>query len=141
MEKELERQRLLYCLRVSNDNDLITIMPERGTFSCACVCCLQNYLYRHVGIQLRLRPTSFEIKHPRAHQGYLRQVKIDTVKKIRHLIGYFLTLPCRLCYLGQDPILNHSCKEYFNRLEASSKDLRLHTLQGLYDKKHKREHN
>jgi hypothetical protein len=128
----LEQRGKLQCLRVSNDHDLVTLLPDRGGVSCAYIFCCNKNIYRHVGIQLRLKPCSFEIKHPTPYHGYMSQVGHDLVKKCRYKMGWILTLPCHLCCCYQNPFLNHSCKEYVDRLFANSKELRSTTLSELY---------
>ena len=134
----MERRDQLQCLRVSNNHDVITLLPDRGTFSCAYLMCCQTNIYRHVGIQLRLYPQGkLKIKHPTPYHGYWSQFRHDFIKKIRYKMKWAVCLPCNLvssCFghHRHNPLINHSCKEYMERLNSVSTELSRLTLEDLY---------
>lgn len=128
------------------------MLPDRGTFSCAYICCFQNYIYRHVGIQLRLesitsatsssedtattkKKASFQIIHPTPFDGYMLQLVRDFTKKMRYKIAHVILFPFRLvcCSDTENPVVNHGVQEYIHRLQAVSGDMDDMTLESLYD--------
>ena len=134
LNKALERRRQLQHLRVANENDLITMSPDGGSVSLLCIGFMQENLYRGVGLKLKLCKTDVKFAYPYPHKGYLGQFRSDILKcygRSQKLVIDCLC-PCHLC-CKENPVVNHGCQEYLDRLDANSTELREITVDKLYE--------
>jgi hypothetical protein len=119
--QNLERKKHIRCLRIANHKDLVTLMPDRGSFSLAYIACCQQGVYRHVGAQLKLYANgTSETTCPHDGDGYCGIFLRDCKKLVGHSFAVVGSLALCCCY--QDFLKCHSCKEYMSRLEKVSGD-------------------
>lgn len=112
-----ESEKRIRCLRIANHKDLVTLLPDRGSFSLLYIACCQQNVYRHVGAQLKLYANgTYETTNPYEGDGcggiFLRDLK----KLVGHSFAMVGTLVLCCCY-RHDFLKYHSCKEYMSRLE------------------------
>jgi hypothetical protein len=135
--QECEVSGRLRHLRIVNDRDLVTVVPDRLAYALCCT----NSIYRHVGIELRLyrhdtllHPKP-RIHFPKCHHSAWRHFFDDCGAAAWN--WFSRPMNC-LCSYRQDYARWHSCKEYSDRLAKTGDHLRQLTLDGLVDdyKKH-----
>jgi hypothetical protein len=118
--QNLESKRHIRCLRIANHKDLVTLLPDRGSFSLAYIACCQSSVYRHVGTELKLYGNgTCEISCPSEGDGYCGIFLRDWKKQVGHGIAVVGTLLLCCCF-RDDFLKNHGCKEYMDRLEKVS---------------------
>ena len=110
------------------------MLPDRGTLSCLYLCLCQQNVYRHVGVQLRLKKDSCQFSYPSAYGSCATQAVHDMKKLVKDKVLWVLRLPCQLCFNSKKIMANHSCSTYIGRLQASEGRLMTVTLEGLYEK-------
>jgi hypothetical protein len=159
--QSLEQQGRISCLRVSNDGDSVTRMPDLPAFmlripdcsGCSCLfawsymfCCQKN-MYRHVGINLKLKPRNrFQISHAPQHVWKISVFCRDFWRKSIRAIYTWLTLPfalffcCNMTRTCRDPwgcniVSHHVPGIYMENLDGVKEKLEKKTLEGLYRKR------
>jgi hypothetical protein len=131
----LERQGALRCLRIANFKDLVTLLPDRGTWSCFVIMCCQSIVYRHVGIELKLYSgKKFALSKADDSRSYLQIFLRDWKKQVKHAFAVVFTLPMLLvCCCRRNQFLKfHGCQEYIERLLAHEKVLSETYLNHVY---------
>jgi hypothetical protein len=123
----------LRCLRIANHKDLVTLLPDRGSWSCAYILCCQSNVYRHAGLEVKLYDsTRFVISQAGdANESYLTVLIRDGWKQICNAASVVLSLPC-VCCCRIDFLKYHGCKEYMERLLGNEKGLHAQQLNDLY---------
>uniref|UniRef100_A0A7S1D2T9 Fungal lipase-type domain-containing protein n=2 Tax=Cyclophora tenuis TaxID=216820 RepID=A0A7S1D2T9_CYCTE len=129
----LERQGVMRCLRIANNKDLVTLLPDRGSLSCLYIMCCQSHVFRHVGIELKLyKNGTYSLSRPTETTSYVGLFCKDWSKQAMNGVGMVLTLPMMVA--GQEDFLNyHSCMEYLARLQKCSDKTRGLYLNKLYE--------
>jgi Lipase (class 3) len=159
--KYLQRRGRIRCLRVTNDFDIFTQLPDRASYLYLIPCCwgpqlftsyiflsflffvfCQNRVYRHVGINLRLysTPGRYKLSHPRASaRPILCRLFNDWTKHLQRTCQRAMSLPfaclCDCCYFKVNFNTNHSILEHMKRLRECSGELQHHYLNDLYAEK------
>jgi Lipase (class 3) len=146
-ERELEKR--IFCLRVANDRDLITERPDRLT---CWTFCLQDAIFRHVGIELLLYPLTskesdetteksaqnkkalYRIRYPRIRRSPFSQFSDDFLHSVLHTIRCTASVTCG-CFI-HDYMQWHSCDEYLNRVERAGSALQELPMQDIHDSYH-----
>lgn len=132
----LEQQGALRCLRIANYKDLVTLLPDRGTWSCFVIMCCQSIVYRHVGIELKLYHgnKAYALTKADDSRSYLGIFLRDWKKQVKHAFAVILTLPMILfCCCRRNQFLKfHACQEYMQRLLAHEKPLSETYLNRVY---------
>ena len=146
--QELELQKRLFCLRVANDRDLITERPDRLT---CWTFCLQNAIFRHVGIELLLYPpisskdktvnphddeskdkkAVYRIRYPRIRRSRLSQFSDDFFVSVLHTLRCTASVTCGCCI--HDYMQWHSCDEYLNRVDHAGSALQALPIEQIHD--------
>jgi Lipase (class 3) len=144
--QEMELEKRLFCLRVANDRDLITERPDRLT---CWTFCLQNAIFRHVGIELLLYPHTskdseettdaavsnhkalYRIRYPRIRRSPFSQFSDDFLHSVFHTIRCTASVTCGCCI--HDYMQWHSCDEYLNRVERAGSALQALPLQEIHE--------
>jgi hypothetical protein len=115
----LESKKRIRCLRIANHKDLVTLLPDRGSFSLAYIVCCQQSVYRHVGAELKLYANgTYETTSPPEGDGYCGILLRDWKKQVGH--GFAIVGTLLLCCYRDDFMKYHGCKEYMSRLEKVS---------------------
>jgi Lipase (class 3) len=133
--QHLERMGWLRSIRVVNDKDVVTMVPDRLAYAVA----LTNAIYRHVGIELKLfavaaaNSTHARTHRPRIHfptcHASLAQHLADDASQAA---WNWFTRPVNLVQSWRhDYAVNHSCKEYSDRLAGASEFLQSRTVDDL----------
>jgi hypothetical protein len=131
--QELEANGQLFCVRVANQNDVVTVVPDGLT---CCTFCYQHVIYRHVGIELRLygetkrnpdRRHRFRFKG--IHHSRTRLLAVDLSRSVGHTGEKLVKIPYGLC--AEDFLARHSCREYMERLEHAGKKLQEVTVDNI----------
>ena len=131
--QSLEKDGRLRCLRVANHKDLVTLLPDRGSFSCAYILCCQGNVYRHVGVELKLYNGSsgFHVScSESAEDSYCKVLARDWWRQVRNAVKLVITLP--FCCCRDDFLKYHGCREYMERLLRNEKELKTKQLNDLY---------
>jgi hypothetical protein len=132
--QECEVTGRLRSIRVANDRDLVTMVPDRLAYAVA----LTNSIYRHVGIEVRLFGSSKwggaqhppKIHFPTCHA----QLSKHLVDDVNSAVWNWFTRPVNLMTSWRhDYALLHSCKEYSDRLARASDHLSVMTIDKLVD--------
>ena len=133
LPQELENKGHIRCLRIANYKDLVTLLPDRGSFSCLYILCCQQNVYRHVGMEITLYSDNnrFEFSHSPESRSFLGVFFRDWKKQIKHSLYLLLTLPF-VCCCRENFLANHSCREYLQRLQGASAHLQVEYLNDLY---------
>jgi hypothetical protein len=123
----------LRCLRIANHKDLVTLLPDRGSWSCAYIMCCQSNVYRHAGLEVKLYSSSqFVIsKAGDADKSYMVVLIQDGWKQFKHAVSVVLSLPC-VCCCREDFLKYHGCKEYMERLLGNERGLHAQQLNDLH---------
>lgn len=125
----LERYGKLRCLRVVNYEDLVTQMPDRSSLSCLYLFIGQRFIFRHVGMELKLfKNREFEVSYPKRNGFGLRLFLTDWKTHISNL----MTRLAYVCCMEND-LKYHWCSEYLKRIENSKQDLLNVRCKDLYD--------
>lgn len=131
--QSLEQSGQLRCLRISNYKDLVTVLPDRGTFSLLYILCCQSRIYRHVGVGLKLYPGGrHEIERASDSDGCLGVFCQDLGRQIKSSLSLVATLPFVLC-CREDFLKYHGCREYMERLLANERSLTNKDLNQFYN--------
>jgi hypothetical protein len=118
--QNLECKKRIRCLRIANHKDLVTLLPDRGSFSLVYIACCQQSVYRHVGTELKLYVNgTCETACPSEGDGGCGIFLRDLKKQVGHSFAIVGTLVL-CCYYRDDFLKYHSCKEYMSRLEKIS---------------------
>jgi len=127
--QECELSGRLRHIRVVNDKDLVTTVPDRLAYALCCT----NSIYRHVGVEVRLYRGSHRkpnIHFPVCHASRIRHYTDD----VGAALWNWFTRPLNLiCSYNQDYVAWHSCKEYSDRLAKAGADLSKLTLDGVLE--------
>ena len=142
--QELELQKQIICLRVANHRDLITERPDRLT---CWTFCLQDSIFRHVGIELLLYPEGakarlksnnedkrYRIRYNRVRRSRLSQFSDDFFLSLVNTIHCTASVTCGCCI--HDYMKWHSCDEYLNRVEQIENALESVPMRELYNQYH-----
>mmetsp|Transcript_28395 Transcript_28395/g.44153 ORF Transcript_28395/g.44153 Transcript_28395/m.44153 type:complete len:440 (+) Transcript_28395:163-1482(+) len=132
----LEREGKLRHLRVANNNDLVTHVPDRSTFSVAYVAAAQSSIFRHVGLNLSLQEDKelFQIIYPDLGAGYTTVLSKDMKNMMDKAKYLTIEAPKLLCCGKLDVVSYHGCFEYKRRLMQSKTRLRQLTIKELYQR-------
>jgi Lipase (class 3) len=131
--QHLEQLGWLRSIRVVNDKDFVTMVPDRLAYAVA----LTNSIYRHVGIELKLyqvaASSAHSKKHPRIHfptcHATIAQHLADDASQAA---WNWFTRPVNLVQSWRhDYAVNHSLKEYADRLAGAAEYLQSRTVDGL----------
>jgi Lipase (class 3) len=130
--QECEVSGKLRCIRVVNDKDVVTTVPDRLAYALCCT----NSIYRHVGIEIRLfrhdtllHPKP-RIHFPVCHHGAFRHFLDDCGAAVRN----WFTRPVNVLFSCREDFGRwHSCQEYSDRLAKAGEHLRLLSLDQLVD--------
>lgn len=130
----LEREGKIRHLRVSNDKDLVTQVPDRSSFSAAYVVVAQSSIFRHVGMNLTLYEDQklFKIIYPDLDSGYTNVLSKDMKNMVERAKYLTTEAPKLLCCGNLDLVSYHGCFEYKRRLIQSEKQLRQLAIKELY---------
>jgi hypothetical protein len=126
----LEKSRQIRCLRVSNHKDLVTLLPDRGSLSCAYILCCQSNVFRHVGMELKLHGHGYQFLRPSDNSTYVHMFLKDWATQVKNTFYIILTLPLICC--KEDFLRYHGCKEYMERLTKHASGLQSLYLNNLY---------
>ena len=139
--QELELQKQVICLRVANYRDLITERPDRLT---CWTFCLQDAIFRHVGIELLLYPETtkktgsdgkrYRIHYPRVRRSRVSQFSDDFLSSLVNTIYCTTSVTCGCCI--HDYMKWHSCDEYLSRVEQIENALESVPMQELHNRYH-----
>ena len=141
--QELELQKQIICLRVANYRDLITERPDRLT---CWTFCLQDAIFRHVGIELLLYPERtdarrknnddkrYRIRYNRVRRSRLSQFSDDFFLSLVNTIHCTASVTCGCCI--HNYMKWHSCDEYLNRVEQIENALESVPMQELCNQYH-----
>jgi hypothetical protein len=157
----LERRGKIRCLRVTNSLDIVTRLPDRGSsgyflpvclphgpieyvgVSCLFFMCVQNHIYRHVGMNLKLyRQGNYKIKFPKESDNPLLLAAQDWKTHLARPIQMIMTLPFACCgpcvdYAWcchiEDFGVNHQARAYRDRLQPLRNEFHDKYLNDLYD--------
>jgi pimeloyl-ACP methyl ester carboxylesterase len=129
----LERRGRLRCLRVANYQDLVTLLPDRGQWSCLYILFWQASVYRHVGMEIKLyNANKFEVtRADDAELGYVSTFLEDWSRQVKHAISFILSLPFLVC-CGTNFGKHHGCKEYMERLLGNERGLMSLHMDTMY---------
>jgi hypothetical protein len=146
--QELELQKRVVCLRVANHRDIITERPDRLT---CWTFCLQDAIFRHVGIELILYPKSFDskglyqnkkdvqklyhIRYPRIRRSRLSQFSDDFFLSLFNTVHCTVSVTCGCCIY--DYMKWHSCDEYLSRVENIEHALQCIPMMTIHDLYHR----
>jgi hypothetical protein len=128
--RRLELAGRISMLRVVNNEDVITTMPDRWA-------CVQRTTYHHVGVELRLfmdeAADSKPVFHvPQSHNYDWHQLYHDFIKILRR-IALVLLLCLNWVKEGVTPVAwilsKHSCPEYRDRLGKTHSKLHLSSVK------------
>jgi hypothetical protein len=139
--QELELQKQILCLRVANYRDLITERPDRLT---CWTFCLQDAIFRHVGIELLLyadrneagsrhnnENKRYRIRYNRVRRSRLSQFSDDFFLSLMNTIHCTASVTCGCCI--HDYLKWHSCDEYLSRVEQMENALESLPMRELYN--------
>jgi hypothetical protein len=130
--QECEVSGRLRSIRVANEKDVVTMVPDRLAYAVA----LTNSIYRHVGIEVRLFSSSKKggaqhppkIHFPTCHSQLSRHLADD----MNSAVWNWFTRPVNLMNSWRhDYALFHSCKEYSDRLARTGDHLSSITIDKL----------
>lgn len=138
--QELELQRKIICLRVTNHGDVIAQLPDRLTF---CTFCFQDAIFRHVGIELRLYDPS-SCHHDRTHRFFFprirrsrtRQLLQDLRRSFWHSVSYLFRFIFCWC-LGGGYVKRHGLELYMDRFYQSQDQLQHIPISDIFTSYHK----
>jgi hypothetical protein len=90
--------------------------------------------YRHVGMELELgKGASHRIGYPKLYARPILLFLSDTVDSVTKTTTLVTKKTMTLgCSDGEGPVMNHSCKEYFERLSSNEEKLKVENLNDLY---------
>jgi hypothetical protein len=125
----------LRSIRVANDRDIVTMVPDRLAYAVA----MTNSIYRHVGIEVRLFQAASTKRGDGAHLAPIihfptchPQVMKHLVDDVNAAVWNWFTRPVNLINAWrQDYARFHSCKEYSDRLARAREHLSSMTLDEL----------
>lgn len=122
----LEKQHQIRSLRIANDKDIVTLLPDRGSLSCVYIMCCQANLFRHVGVELKLYANGrYKLTRPSDNSNYVNMFLKDWVIQVKNTAYIILTFPFVCC--KEDFLRYHGCIEYLERLKKNSS-----ALQNIY---------
>jgi len=154
---DLEQARRLRCVRLANYKDVVTLLPDHGTWSCLYITACQGLVYRHVGWEIKCYLGSgiaaaaaaaarggggggtitCQITRSNRHAdaSYGTVWRYDWYKQLRNCALLVITLPLLMCAgcCHEDFLRYHSCKEYMERLWVNAEYLQSKQLNDLYD--------
>jgi hypothetical protein len=125
----------LRCLRVWNQRDVVAQLPKAGVLNPCLSFCFQRLVqYRHVGMELELgKGASHRIGYPKLYARPILLFLSDTVDSVTMTTTLVTKKTTTLgCSNDGGPVINHSCKEYFERLSSNEEKLKVETLNDLY---------
>lgn len=127
---ELEKKNAIRCLRIANHGDIFPSIPQVGSLNIMRVPCLRDMIYRHVGVELVLQNTGEKrIRYQRYRPGRpFRNLVRDVWRRSKHR-----TQQVKQQWLCQEKLaVNHSCQEYWSRIDLAQAELANLDLQEQY---------
>lgn len=127
---ELEKKNAIRCLRIANHGDIFPRIPQVGSVNIMRVPCVRDMTYHHVGVELVLHNTGEKrIRYQRYRPGRpFRNLVRDVWRRSKHR-----TQQVKQQWLCQEKLaVNHSCQEYWSRINLAQAELAKMDLQEQY---------
>jgi hypothetical protein len=115
---ELEKSKRIRHLRVSNDEDIVTLLPN-------ITLPIPNEFYKHTGMNIRLYNDEDQFLMPKCRLFYPK--KGSLLNEVRNAV-----LSNVVTGLSVGVLSKHLCPEYSKRLDDAEEELQKITLEGLY---------